>query len=164
MFDNLLENFGVYLDGTGYLGTATELQLPKITPKIQEMFGAGMSSPVDIDTGKLEKMEASLKLSGIQTGVLLSIGKQIPLIVRGSLRKNDGASVPFIAEMRGIISDIDMGNLTADESGETSISLSLHYYRVAVSGTDVIEIDPKNNVRSISGDNKLASVISNITG
>ncbi|TNF65688.1 MAG: phage major tail tube protein [Gammaproteobacteria bacterium] len=164
MFNNLLENFGVYVDGVAYLGLASEIQLPKISVKTEEWTAAGMSGTVDIDTGKVEKMEAVIKLKGIQTDPVKAIGNtEAPLIIRGSLRNKDGESKKLIIEMRGLLKEYDTGTINAESLGETSITLSLSYYRLNVDNEDLIEVDPINNVRSISGENSLESVLANIS-
>ena len=164
MFGNILINFGVYLDGVAYLGTASEVQLPKIAIKTEEWMAAGMSGTVDVDTGKVDKMESVIKFKGLQTDPIKVLGnKEAPLIIRGNLRNKDGTEKKLIIEMRGLVKDYDNGTINAESLGETSVTLSLSYYRFSADGEDLIEIDPINNVRSLNGSNQLEGVLANIS-
>jgi P2 family phage contractile tail tube protein len=164
MFNNLVENFGVYIDGVAYLGTALEVQLPKISIKTEEWLAAGMAGAVDVDTGKVEKMETSIKLKGLQVQPIAAIGQNVPIIIRASLRNDDGTSKKSIIEMRGIITEFDAGTLNPEGVGETNLNMSLHYYRFNVDGEDLIEIDPINGKRIINGTDQLQNVLANISG
>ena len=164
MFDGILQNFGVYLDGVGYLGTVEEVQLPKITAKTSEWTAAGMSGTVDVDTGKVEKMEATIKLKVINQAAIKTIfTPDVPLLIRGSLAQKDGSSKKLVIEIRGLMKEYDMGTINVESQGDTSIAISVNYYRIAIDGTDVVEIDPIANIRKVDGKNKLENVIANIS-
>ncbi|WP_440681962.1 phage major tail tube protein [Cysteiniphilum halobium] len=164
MFNNILINFGVYLDGIAYLGTASEVQLPNLAIKTEEWTAAGMSGTVKVDTGKMEAMESVIKFKGLQTDPIKVIGnKEAPLIIRGSLRNKDGTEKKLTVEMRGLVTSYDNGTINAESTGETSLTLSVSYYRFNADGEDLAEIDPVNNVRSLSGTNQLEGVLANIS-
>lgn len=159
MFNGLLLNWSVYVDGANFVGRTSKATLPKVTPKMQEHFGAGMSAPIDIDTMKVEKMEFTAEISGIQKELYKVVGRaDVPIILRAQIRNEGGENESVIAEMRGYI-DIDPGDLEPDGKGQTNIKMAVHYYRLAIAGEDVIEIDPLNGVRNIAGANQLASIL-----
>ncbi|AEE26295.1 phage major tail tube protein [Francisella hispaniensis] len=159
MFNGLLLNWSVYVDGANFVGRATQVALPKITPKMQEHFGAGMSAPIDIDTMKVEKMEFTASISGIQKDLYRVVGRaDVPIILRAQIRNDTGENENLIAEMRGYV-DIDPGEFEPDGKGQTNIKMSVHYYRLSIAGEDVIEIDALNGVRNIAGANQLAGIL-----
>ncbi|MCF6766804.1 phage major tail tube protein [Thiotrichales bacterium 19S11-10] len=159
--DRILQHFGVYLDGFGYLGEASEVVLPKISLKTTEWSASGMSGVIDVDMGKVEKMEASFKLKGLHTKPTqaLGVGNSVPLILRAAVRNSDGEIKSIMIEMRGLVKEIDYGTFSSDEMSETSVLMSVHYYRLSENNDDLIEIDPINNVRMINGENMLADNI-----
>ncbi|MCF6775996.1 phage major tail tube protein [Thiotrichales bacterium 19X7-9] len=159
--DRILLNFGVYLDGYGYLGEASEVQLPKITLKTAELSAAGISGIIEVDLGKVEKMESSFKLKGVHIKPInaLGLGNSIPLILRAAIKNADGTIKQIIIEMRGLIKEIDHGTFNSEDMGETSVLMSVHYYRLSEDNEDIIEIDPMNNIRKINGENSLADSI-----
>ncbi|MCF6764830.1 phage major tail tube protein [Thiotrichales bacterium 19S3-7] len=163
--DRVLLNFGVYLDGYGYLGEASEVQLPKITLKTADWSAAGISGVVEVDLGKVEKMESSFKLKGIHTRPIatLGVGNTIPLILRAAIKNADGSIKQMNIEMRGLIKEIDYGTLNGEDMGESTILLNVHYYRLSENNEDIIEIDPLNNIRKINGENTLADSIKAIS-
>ncbi|MCF6776894.1 phage major tail tube protein [Thiotrichales bacterium 19X7-9] len=160
--DRILQNFAVYLDGTTLIGETTEVQLPKITVKTVEYNGAGMSGTIEIDTGKIEKLETSMKLKGIQTVPIGSFGEDAtkPLILRAAIKNSDGTEKKLVIEMRGLVKEIDYGTWNAEDIGETSVSMTLQYYRFSEDGTDLIIIDPINNIRNLNGKDQLEGVVS----
>lgn len=160
MFNGLLQNFSVYVDGANYVGKVVKAILPKITPKMVEHFGAGMSAPIDLDTGKVEKMEATIEIDGVQKDLYKSIGNSdAALIVRGKIRNDNGENESVIAEMRGYISELDGGDWEPESKGSSNIKMSVHYYKLSIAGDDVVEIDALNGVRKINNTNQLASIL-----
>lgn len=163
--DRILQNFGIYLDGYGYLGEISEIQLPKLTLKTAEWSAAGMSGVIEVDLGRLEKMETSLKFKGIHTAPInaLGMGNSVPLILRGAIKNADGTIKSLLIELRGLVKEIDYGTLNDEGMGETSVSMTVHYYRLSEDKEDLIEIDPINNVRKINGENTLKDTITAIS-
>ena len=62
--------------------------------------------------------------------------------------------------MRGLVKEIDYGTWNAEDIGETSVSMTLQYYRFSEDGTDLIIIDPINNIRNLNGKDQLEGVVS----
>ncbi|MCF6766618.1 phage major tail tube protein [Thiotrichales bacterium 19S3-7] len=160
--DRILKNFAVYLDGITMLGEVTEIQLPKITLKTSDWSAAGMSGIVEVDTGKVDKLESVVKFKGIQSSPIkaLGIGNSVPLILRAAVKNSDGAVKHIVIEMRGLVKELDYGTLNAEDIGETSVTMSLYYYRLAEDNEDLIELDPINNVRKINGEDQLSEIVS----
>ncbi|MBY7733498.1 phage major tail tube protein [Francisella philomiragia] len=159
MFNGLLLNWSLYVDGANLLGIVTQATLPSITPMMQEIYGAGMSAPVDHDTGKVEKMEFTASIDGFQKNVYKAIGNfEVPIIVRGKIRNNSGDNEQLIAEMRGCIT-VEAPQIEPNAKGSTNIKVSLQYYRLNIAGEDIVEVDALNGVRNIAGVNQLAGIL-----
>ena len=52
-----LKNFNLSIDGTSYLGEATEFTQPKLTMKLEEFRSGGMNGAVEVNMG-MEKLQA----------------------------------------------------------------------------------------------------------
>lgn len=160
MFNGLLLNWSVYADGANYVGKTPKATLPKITAKMMEHYGAGMSAPVDIDTGKVEKMEFACEIDGIQKEIYKGFGKSnYPIILRAQIRNDAGENESVIAEMRGNMSEVDPTDLEPDSKGNTNIKMSVNYYKLTIAGEVVVEVDAINGVRNINGKNQLVSIL-----
>ena len=160
MFNGLLLNFSVYIDGYNYIGKVVKATLPKVTAKMVEHYGVGMSAPIDIDTGQVEKMEASIEIDGVQEDIYKSIGSSTtPILLRGKIRNKKGSDVVLVAEIRGYISEIDHGDIEPSTKGKTNIKMAVNYYRISIDGEEVVEIDALNGIRKIFNKNQLASIL-----
>ena len=104
MNPRVLKNFGVFVDGRGYLGRAEEVQLPSLTIKTEEFRAGGRDIPLEIDMG-MEAMETKFisaefdqelwKEFGIDDGLKTRI------VVRGALRRDPDEAIPLVATLHG---------------------------------------------------------------
>ncbi|WP_319557905.1 phage major tail tube protein [Thiomicrorhabdus sp.] len=166
MIQNILTDMSLFVDGKGYAGKCPELTLPKITPKMREYRGGGMSGTVEIPTGSVEKMEAEFTLSGIEPDVLALLrilpGEQAPLTIRGALVDYDGTETPVLVALRGQIKTVDMGTWKPGDESPLKISMAVSYYRLEHGSRVLYEIDPVNMVMTIDGVDRLAQTRANI--
>ncbi|MEH0008070.1 MAG: phage major tail tube protein [Flavobacteriales bacterium] len=138
----------LYVDGTSYLGKVTEMVPPKITPKFREFLAAGMSSPIDIPLGQIEKMECEFTLGTYEKEMLKQVrvtpGGTVPLVMRAGVMKDDGSKGQVIITMRGHVKEIDRGTWKPDDDTTLKISMTLSYYKEVIDGETVLEADPLN--------------------
>lgn len=154
-----LKDFTVFVDGRGQLGKATEVELPKLTLKTEEHRAGGMVAPVEIDLG-IEKLEATMTFAEADPDLLGLFGiKQdngVAVTLRGAL--SDGPNtVPMVINLRGYIKELDGGTWKAGEPGSLKLGMAVDYYRAAIDGTDVIEIDAVNMIHVVGGQDQLAA-------
>lgn len=166
MIPQVLENFNVFVDGRGYVGKAPEITLPKLTRKMREYRGAGMSGPIELDQG-LEKLECDFTLEEYDADVIRQFGVQnngqVPLRFVGSVIRQDGTDpIPVDVTMRGRLKEIDMGAWKAGEAAPIKFMIALQYYKLSINGSDEIEIDPANMVEIVGGVDRLAQTRANI--
>lgn len=160
MYNGLVLNWNVYVDGNNYIGKTTKFTPPKITVKTIEQYGAGMSAPIDMDTGRVEKMEATAEIDGIHKDIIKAIGRSdVALLLRAKIRKDGGEPESVLVELRGYITELDKGDFEPDSKGKTNIKMSVNYYKLTVAGDELVEIDPMNGIRNISGVNQMASIL-----
>lgn len=156
-------HFDCFVDGHGHAGVIEEVELPKLTLKMEEWRGGGMDTPAQIDLGT-EKLEATLTL-GENVRAILKLwglfGSERGLTLRAS-QGAGAAAEGIVVEMRGTCAELDMGTLKAGDANKTKHKFALSYYRLAIGGEDLIEIDIENMVRKVGGVDQLAAVRKNL--
>jgi P2 family phage contractile tail tube protein len=155
-----LKNFNVFDSGASYMGQVSEVQLPKLSRKMEAWRGAGMSGEVETDQG-MEVMTMEHTYGGImrsileQWGVLKHDGVQLRF--SGAYRAEDSDKYDTVeVTVRGRHKEIDMG--TAKMAGETAfkVNTTLSYYKLVINGEDVLEIDVLAGVEKVKGVDRLA--------
>ena len=155
--NNILRNVSVWVDGRGYAGEATQVSLPEVNIQTEEFRPGGRDAPVELDMG-MEAMEASLQFGSVEKGIIGSVGKEIPITVRGATRDRDGTVHPVRAELTGRVKSLETGDWQPGERSTTTLTLSVDYYRMEMDGDEVLEIDIPNMVRRVDGEDQLGDM------
>jgi len=165
----VLKNFGVFVDGRGYLGIAAEVTLPKLTRKTEEYRGGGMNAPIELDMG-MEKLECDFSLKEPNEEILKLWGlvnhAGAVLRFRGALEADDASATvtPVEVVVRGRWREIDSGSWKPGDAALMKISVACSYYRYASNGNALIEIDVANMVEKVGGKDRLAAIRNAIGG
>lgn len=162
MLPKVLKNFNFYIEGVGYTGRAEEITLPKLSRKMEEYQGGGMSGPVDIDLG-MEKIEMDFTLAEFnkavigQFGLVNHAGNNLHFL--GALVGDDGTSTTDSIEVvvRGRQKEQDWGTAKRGDKNQFKVSLSIAYYKVIYNGETIIEIDLVNMIENINGEDRLSA-------
>ena len=158
MIVNVLKNVNLFVDGRGYAGQVMELNLPKLTVKMEEHRDGGMDAPAEIDMG-MEKLECDFSTSNIDAELLnswgLAPGNLVPATFRGALESEDGAVTPVTVSVRGNVKEIDYGTWKPGEKVPLKCMMALRYYKFEHDGTVVHEIDVDNMIRTVNGTDRL---------
>lgn len=156
-----LFNTLLYVDGVSMQGDVPTFDLPKVKIKTEGHRGGGMDGEIDMDMG-IEKLEASFVTTGMRRETLKFFGvfdaTSTPLVFRGSFKEQKGRTVPVVATVRGMVTEVDPGSWKPGEKSEIKHAVSVTYYKLEVAGRVIYEIDPVNMVRVIDGVDQLAGV------
>lgn len=159
MIVNVLKNVNLFVDGRGYAGQVMEVNLPKLTVKMEEHRDGGMDAPAEIDMG-LEKLECDFSTSNIDAELLrswgLAPGNAIPVTFRGALESEDGTVTGVTCQVRGNVKEVDYGTWKAGEKVPLKCAMAVHYYRYEHDGEVIHEIDVDNMIRIVNGTDRLA--------
>lgn len=155
-----LKNFNVFNDGLTFIGVVTEVVLPKLTRKMEEMRNGGMNGPVDADLG-MEKLTAEHTYGGLVREVFNQFGISradgVLLRFAGAYQRDDTGEVDAVeVVMRGRHSEIDPGNSKAGDDTAFKVTSTLSYYKLTINGETVVEIDMLNMVEMVNGEDRLA--------
>lgn len=162
MIKDLLTGMNCYVDGRSFAGQVAELENPKLTAKMREYMAGGMSAPLDIPTGEVEKMEATASFHGVHKDVItalgVTLGAVVPFVFRGATQNDDGSKSAVVITMRGMVKELDWGGWKPGEEMPLKAALAVHYYRYEYAGEALLEVDPINNKIVINGVDQLADI------
>lgn len=163
-----LKHFNLFNDGESYLGQVNEITLPKLSRKMEEYQGGGMSGPVKIDHGQ-EAIELEWKCGGIMRSVLNQYGvtthNGVMLRFAGAYQVEDSARVDaWEIVIRGRHQEIDPGKGKKGDDTEFSVKTVCSYYKLTQNGRTVMEFDFVNMVEIVNGEDRLAAARAVIGG
>lgn len=149
-----LKDFMVYVDGE-YKGECSSGTAPKLTYKVEEWIGGGMSGPVDIDQ-HLEKLTCEWSTRGFELSAYAQMGKRnlgaLGLRFVGAYQRPEDGGVDSVEHiMRGTHREVDGGEMKRSDAGSTKIASSLTHYELHVNGREVVYIDLLNGVERYDG-------------
>lgn len=167
MLPRTLHNFNVFTNGVNWVGTAKEVQLPKLTKKTDSYRAAGMIGEVDIPLG-YEKMECEISYGGFDSAHLTQLKhcglSSLPIRFVGAYKRADTCSPSYVEiYMRGLQLEYDPGSAKLGELTEPKIKYGISYYRVTVDGVEECELDFINGIEKF-GDTDIAQQLKNLLG
>ena len=157
-----LKNFALFMEGTSYVGEMPEIGLPKLTRKMEDYRSGGMNAPVKLDFG-MEGMEAELTAAGYMKDLFTKWGAlrhdAVLLRFAGALQADDAEEVQSLeVTVRGRHEEIDPGSAKPGDATQFKVKTALSYYKLAIDGATVIEIDFVNMIEIVGGEDRLAGV------
>ena len=162
MLKDVMRNVVAFVDGVHYAGQCSQVTLPELKIKTEEMRGGGMDAPIEMDMG-MEALRATLQFLSVPTDVMALLGKpDIPLTIRGGLISHDGSVKGATAQLRGKFVEQIPGNWQAGSNASFSAVFAASYYKLTVEGREVYEIDIERMVRRINGVDQLATLRSRL--
>jgi P2 family phage contractile tail tube protein len=155
-----LKNFNVFYNMDNYLGLCKQIELPKLTRKIEEYRGGGMNGPISADLG-MEKLEITHTYGGIMRDIYRQFGipfaSGILMRFSGAYQRDDTGDIDAVEiVVRGRHTEIDPGTAEAGNDTEFKVTSQLTYYALTINGVPEIIIDLENLVEIIGGVDRLA--------
>ena len=157
-----LKNFALFNNGVAHVGEVPEVNLPKLSRKMEDYRSGGMSGTVKLDFG-MEAMEMEWTAAGYmkelftQWGTLRHDG--VMLRFAGALQADDAEEVQSLeVTVRGRHEEIDPGSAKPGDATQFKVKTALSYYKLAIDGATVIEIDFVNMIEIVGGEDRLAGV------
>ena len=157
-----LKNFVLFNNGIAHVGEVPEVNLPKLSRKMEDYRSGGMSGTVKLDFG-MEAMEMEWTAAGYmkelftQWGTLRHDG--VMLRFAGALQADDQEAPQALeVTVRGRHEEIDPGNAKAGDKTAFKVKSMLSYYKLVLDGETLIEIDLVNMIEVIGGQDRMAQV------
>ena len=165
MINEKLVNFRVYKEGgSEVIGIAT-VDLPEINGMTEDVSGAGIAGQLSTPTlGHFESMKLALNFRTLTTDmIVLAQQKGQAIECRGSIQVYDPATssyktVGVRVVGRGVPITFKPGKLEPTKMMDASLEIELHYFKLAMAGVELVEIDKYNFICKMGGDDILATV------
>ena len=157
-----IKNFTLFNEGLSYLGEVDEVTLPKLTRKTEDWRAGGMGGPIKADMG-MEGLELEWTAAGYIREAYEQWGaaKHDAVLLRfaGALQADDSEEVQSLeVTVRGRHEEIDPGSAKPGDATQFKVKTALSYYKLAIDGATVIEIDFVNMIEIVGGEDRLAGV------
>jgi len=157
-----LKGFNLFQNGENFVGKVAEVTLPKLTRKMEDYQGGGMSGPIKIDFGQ-EGIQLEWTCGGLMKSVLQQYGvtKHDGVLLRfaGGYQSEDSTDVDAVEIIiKGRHSEIDPGTAKAKEDTAFKVTSVASYYKLSINGDDIIEIDFINMIEKVNGNDLLAAL------
>jgi P2 family phage contractile tail tube protein len=173
---SVLQDFTVWINDVGKIGTCPSFQLPEIKIQTEEFRGAGMDGTVEMPFG-IDKIEFDFDFHSYddQVWTLLGYGPgslDVPIVFRGYLMVPSNVGIyaggtgfaglqagmekGVVIETRSLIKEIKPGKAEPGKKTSMSVSVVANYYRHEIDGNTVTEIDVFNKITNIGGSDRSA--------
>lgn len=160
-FPRKLKYMNLFNDGNSYQGLVTSVTLPKLTRKLENYRGGGMSGVAAIDFGLADDALAmQWVISGIDEKVLQQWGSStdVPLRFSGSLQRDDSGETSSIeVVMRGRHKCLNLGTYADGADTKIVIDTLCNYFKLSINDQPLIEVDTLNMVEIVNGVDRLAA-------
>lgn len=155
-----LKHFNVFADGVSHAGEVEEIDLPKLSRKVEEYRAGGMNGPVEVDLGN-DKLEMEATYGGLMREILKQYGTTTVdgamLRFAGAYQREDTGAVDAVEiVVRGRHTEIDFGKAKAGSKDPFKVKSALSYYKLTVNGEVWIEIDHVNFIETVFSNDRLA--------
>lgn len=156
----ILKNFNLYNDAASLMGVVDEVELPKLSRKMEDLQAGGMVAPVEIDLGN-EKIELNWTCAGFLSDAIKQYGatKANGVLLRfsGAYQRDDTGDVSAVEiVVRGRHKEIDHGKAKVGAKSETKMKTPCSYYKLTVDGAVLLEIDALAFIFMVDGKDLLA--------
>jgi P2 family phage contractile tail tube protein len=159
----------VYVNNVSTHGQASEVTCPEITPVMSEHNSLGSIGTLKTFAKKFEAMEATIKWNYAENDVMKlcsNFNKPMDIMVRSNKSVFDSGmeviEMPVVVYMKGIPTKHTSGTYKSGEGTEGETTFSVHYFKLEVDGEEIVEVDIRNNIYKVDGEDLLAEYRQNL--
>lgn len=155
MSRNVLTNFNYSVEGRGYAGDASKVDLPDLEVKVEGFNAGGYTAEVEIALGRLAKaMEIEVTYNTFTPDVMKSVATMpnntFNHVFQGAYTTPNGVVSRKITA-RAFAKNIKEEPWEPGKKISMTSKLTVHYYRDEWDGKVMNEVDPENCVLIIDG-------------
>ncbi len=162
----VINRFNLYRSGNKLVGLTGEVELPAVTMLTDTLEGAGTGGNMDIPViGLTENMDIQIPYMALTKDMfsMANPNEAADLTLRGAVQGTDPATgkiayVSIAIAVRGIVKEITPGTVKAGAKMESSVTLTLSYYKISLDNETVLEIDKLNGIFVVNGEDVLKEV------
>lgn len=158
----------VYLDGTSFLGKASEVNLPDLKFKMTSHNALGMFGAIELASG-LEAMTATIKMNGLYKEFQKILSDPFTsriLMVYSNQETWTGAGrtaqEQVVLTLVGTPKGAPLGTFKQHEAVDATGEFSITAAKLEIAGETVFEVDVLNNIFKVDGNDLLADYRANL--
>lgn len=156
MIPRILRNFNCFVNGIGYAGRVSEVEMPELKVKTEEYRGGGQDGNVELDVG-IDTLTAKFTF-GEYNSQILGLwgnldGNAARIQLRGALQRDGETAVAMIVDMHGGFKTNTLGKWKAGDLSQNEAEMTIRYLKIQIGDDVPVEIDVDNMIRkNINGD------------
>ncbi|WP_297487445.1 phage major tail tube protein [uncultured Cetobacterium sp.] len=162
MIPSLIQECAVKINGSEKIVGVSSFQLPDISFKEEEINVLGLGGYKEVIKSMPEAMTTTMKFLGVdKTGLKLTAGKKINLILAAVIQKEDDEKIGEIGlyvTIKGSIKSHKFGEVAQNGKLEPEIEINLSYFKLEIDKEIIYEIDQKNTVLIVEGEDLRAGI------
>ena len=163
MIPSIIKDCSVKINGNDKVVGIAEFPLPDITFKEEEINVLGLGTIKEVIVSMLEAMSTSIKFLGVdKTALKLRAGKGINLVLAAAIQvldENDNATeIGLFANVKGTIKTHKLGTVGQNGKLEPEIEVNLSYFKLEIDGSILYEIDQRNRILIVDGEDLRAGI------
>jgi P2 family phage contractile tail tube protein len=142
---NIIRNWTMWANRESKIGQASKLTLPKFERKVEEVFNAGMITPIEVQMG-FEMPEFSFEMTGYDPQTMLLFGHRVgtehEFMATAAPTDDDGEVHSAVCYFRGYLKVVETDELSRGDMSGTKYELCWRYVRMTYDSTELFEMDP----------------------
>ena len=149
----VINNAIVRKNGDNILQGIATVTLPKLTKKTESLEAFGIAGTVDIPIeSHYDAMTTNLKFVSMSQDASMDDGEVVNLNIEAALQVVDKEThktnkiITLMADIKGMIKEENLGDLSPGGKAETEIVISTTYYKLSIDGKEIFELDILNMV------------------
>mgnify|MGYP002856507563 FL=1 len=165
----MLQETRVYWDGEDNMIGIANVDLPELASNTTSITGVGLSGEVDAPVrGHFQSMELTLNWRTPHvTGLRMSGGNPVSLQIYGSIQNFDSSVNDYVEErvivsVRGRAKSYAPGTFEAMNTTDSSNTIEVHYIKIEIAGSTIVEIDKYGYKCVVGGVDFMATIRQNI--
>lgn len=163
MIPSIIKSCSVKINGNDKIIGIAEFTLPDLTFKEEEINVLGLGAMKEVVVTMPEAMSTTIKFLGVdKTALKLKTGKGINLVLAAAIQivdENDNSGeMALFANIKGTIKSHKLGTVGPNGKLEPEIEINLSYFKLEIDNDVLYEIDQRNEVLVLDGEDLRAGV------
>lgn len=163
MIPSIIKSCSVKINGNDKVIGIAEFTLPDLTFKEEEINVLGLGAMKEVVVTMPEAMSTTIKFLGVdKTALKLKAGKGINLVLAAAIQivdENDNSGeMALFANIKGTIKSHKIGTVGPNGKLEPEIEINLSYFKLEIDNDVLYEIDQRNEVLVLDGEDLRAGV------
>lgn len=155
----IIHNYNIYNANDDLIGDGKEITLPDLSQQTADMSGTGILGTIKVPIpGMIDSLlvDIPFRMLSVRVSALFIGNKYATVKIRGALLELDTsegrlADKPVLAVVRGFPAKLSPGKMKQGEEMGSGISIEAVYYKVAINGYELFELDKINQVYNVNG-------------